>query len=121
MKARNLPAMIARKPRLELESLARSYTKTAIRTLAGIMNDEGMAPLARLAAAQALLDRGWGRPRPAETHTLDNGCSQPFTKVVHEIVHVTKTAEEFAAERKTAEEFAAEDAPAGPDPSNFKK
>jgi len=52
MKARNLPAMIARKPRLELESLARSYTKTAIRTLAGIMNEEGMAPLARLAAAK---------------------------------------------------------------------
>ena len=51
MKARNLPAMTARKPRLELESLARSYTKTAIRTLAGIMNEEGMAPLARLAAA----------------------------------------------------------------------
>ena len=121
MKARNLPAMTARKPRLELESLARSYTKTAIRALAGIMNEESVTPMTRLAAAQALLDRGWGRPRPAETHTLDNGCSQPFTKVVHEIVHVTKTAEEFAAERKTAEEFAAEDAPAGPDPSNFKK
>jgi len=75
------------------------------------MNDKTSAPPARIAAAKALLERGWGRPRPAETHTLDTGCSPPFTKVVREIVHVTKTAEEFAAE----------DAPAGPDHSNFKK
>jgi len=45
----------------EIRSLARSYTEMAIQTLAGIaQNGEGES--ARVAAANALLDRGWGKP-----------------------------------------------------------
>ena len=44
----------------DIESLARSHTKTAIRVLAGIMREPTVQPMARVAAAKALLDRGWG-------------------------------------------------------------
>lgn len=46
----------------EIRSLARSHTETAIRTLAGIMRQDKAPAAARVAAAQALLDRGWGKP-----------------------------------------------------------
>jgi hypothetical protein len=46
----------------DIRSLARSHTETAVRTLAGIMNEPGAPASARVSAAIALLDRGWGRP-----------------------------------------------------------
>ena len=45
----------------EIKSLARSHTETALTTLASIMNQPNAPPQARVAAAQALLDRGWGK------------------------------------------------------------
>lgn len=46
----------------EIRSLARAHTETAIRTLAGIMRERKAPAAARVAAASALLDRGWGKP-----------------------------------------------------------
>ena len=46
----------------EIRSLARSHTETAIKTLVGIMQESKAPPAARVAAAQAILDRGWGKP-----------------------------------------------------------
>lgn len=46
----------------DIRSLARAHTETAIRTLASIMNMEDAPPAARVGAATALLDRGWGKP-----------------------------------------------------------
>lgn len=46
----------------EIRSLARSHTETAINTLVGIMRQEEAPPAARVSAAQAILDRGWGKP-----------------------------------------------------------
>ncbi|WP_156436080.1 hypothetical protein [Bradyrhizobium pachyrhizi] len=43
-------------------SFARSYTETAIKVLAGIMSSEEAPHAARVAAANSLLDRGWGKP-----------------------------------------------------------
>ena len=40
-----------------IESLARSYTDTAIKTLAGIMMEPNCPPMARVAAAGERLDR----------------------------------------------------------------
>jgi hypothetical protein len=51
----------------EIRSLARSHTDTAIRTLAGIMRQNKAPASARVAAAQALLDRGWGKPAQPQT------------------------------------------------------
>lgn len=46
----------------EIKSLARAHTESAINVLAGIMNQDLAPPAARVAAATALLDRGWGKP-----------------------------------------------------------
>ena len=48
---------------LEIASLARMHTKKAVKTLAAIMNEPHAPYAARVAAAEALLDRGWGKPR----------------------------------------------------------
>lgn len=45
----------------DIRSLARAHTATAIKTLVGIMAQEDAPPSARVAASQALLDRGWGK------------------------------------------------------------
>lgn len=45
-----------------IKSLARAHTETAIKVLAGIMNQADCTPPARVAACTALLDRGWGKP-----------------------------------------------------------
>jgi hypothetical protein len=52
---------------IEIRSLARSHTASAIKTLAGIMNEKKAPAAARVSAAQALLDRGWGKaPQPLD-------------------------------------------------------
>ena len=45
----------------EIRSVARSHTRTAIRVLVGIMRSEDATPAARISAANAILDRGWGK------------------------------------------------------------
>ncbi len=44
----------------EIRSLARSHTDEAIKTLVGIMRNGATEP-ARVAAANSVLDRGWGK------------------------------------------------------------
>lgn len=46
----------------QIRSLARGHTETALNTLAGIMNEPDAPAAARVAAANSLLDRGWGKP-----------------------------------------------------------
>lgn len=48
-----------------VRDLARAHTEDAIRTLVEIRGDLGAPPAARVAAAQALLDRAWGKPSQA--------------------------------------------------------
>ena len=50
----------------DLRSLARAHTELGIQTLAGIARNS-TSDTARVSAAQALLDRGWGKP--AQPHT----------------------------------------------------
>ena len=45
----------------EIKSLARKHTGTALKVLAGIMNEPEAPAAARVAAANSLLDRGWGK------------------------------------------------------------
>ena len=47
---------------LEIRSLARKHTEAAMRTLAAIMVEPSAPHSARVAAANAILDRGWGKP-----------------------------------------------------------
>lgn len=46
----------------DIRSLARNHTTKALSTLASIMNEPKSPAAARVAAANALLDRGWGKP-----------------------------------------------------------
>ena len=59
-----------------LQELGRQYTEQAIETLADIMNNGDAPASARLAAAEALLNRGWGKPiqatAQAETGTFED-------------------------------------------------
>ena len=52
------------RPKMEknVRALARQYTAISIQTLADIVKDSDSASQSRVAAAQALLDRGWGKP-----------------------------------------------------------
>jgi len=43
--------------------LARIHTRKAVRTLVAIMNQPNAPASARVSAAEALLDRGWGKPK----------------------------------------------------------
>ena len=56
---------------LEIKSLARGHTKTALNVLASVMNETSAPHAARVAAAQALLDRGWGKAAQAIEVTGD--------------------------------------------------
>ncbi len=51
----------------DIRSAARSYTKTALECLAGVVTCEKAPKASRVAAAVALLDRGWGRA-PQDIH-----------------------------------------------------
>jgi hypothetical protein len=53
----------------EIRSLARSHTRTALNVLAGVMRSKDATAAARVSAANAILDRGWGKA----TQPLENG------------------------------------------------
>jgi hypothetical protein len=53
----------------EIRSLARSHTRTALRVLVGVMRSKDATAAARVSAANAILDRGWGKANQA----IDNG------------------------------------------------
>ncbi|WP_245471295.1 hypothetical protein [Bradyrhizobium genosp. SA-3] len=46
----------------EIKSLARTHTVHAVNTLLQIMRDKNAPAHARVSAANAILDRGWGKP-----------------------------------------------------------
>lgn len=45
-----------------LKDIAREHTEAAVKTLIDVMIDEEAPPPARVSAASAILDRGWGKP-----------------------------------------------------------
>jgi hypothetical protein len=57
---------MAKAPTL-IKSLARAHTETALNVLAGVMNQPDAPASAKVAAAEALLSRGWGKPAQAVT------------------------------------------------------
>ena len=54
---------------VEVQTLAREHSREAIEGLVRILRDEKTPPVAVVAAANALLDRAWGRPMQAVQHT----------------------------------------------------
>jgi hypothetical protein len=58
---------------LEIKSLARAHTQTALKTLHGVMTSPDAPAAAKVAASQALLDRGWGKPSQSLEHSGAEG------------------------------------------------
>ena len=60
----------------DIRSLARAHTETALRTLASIVTQKQAPASARVAAATALLDRGWGKPLQTELRVNAGSLSE---------------------------------------------
>ncbi len=71
----------------EVRALAREQTDKAVKTLISIMDNSKAADAARAAAANSLLDRGWGRPAQVVSGDPEN----PH-KLIVEIIDPTRPA-----------------------------
>lgn len=60
--------------------LARVHTAEAIECLAEVTNNKKAPPIARVAAATALLNRGWGNPK--DTVEIDASVQQTGVPVI---------------------------------------
>ena len=70
----------------EIRSLARSHTRTALNVLVGVMRNTKAPPPARIAAANAILDRGWGKA-PQAIANGDDGALELIHRIERVIVH----------------------------------
>ena len=70
----------------EIRSLARSHTRTAHQRARRRHASQGRDPAARVSAANAILDRGWGRPAQA-LENGDDGALELIHKIERVIVH----------------------------------
>ena len=70
----------------EISSLARSHTRTAINVLVGIMRSKDATAAARVTAANAILDRGWGKANQA-IEIGDDGALELIHRIERVIVH----------------------------------
>ena len=66
----------------EIRSLARSHTRSALNVLVAVMRNTKATPPARVAAANAILDRGWGKA----TQSLSN--DESALELIHRIERV---------------------------------
>ena len=68
----------------EVMALARGHTAEAIETLVTVMTDEEQPAAARVAAANSILDRGYGKPPAAVAHfgLGDTGFAEVSTAVL---------------------------------------
>ncbi|MCP3476997.1 hypothetical protein NLM33_43345 [Bradyrhizobium sp. CCGUVB1N3] len=69
----------------EIRSLARSHTKTAVNVLVGIMRSNDATPAARVSAANAILDRGWGKVVQGD-ESVEDGMLQLIHRIERIIV-----------------------------------
>jgi hypothetical protein len=68
--------------RKRVRELARDHTEEAVEALREIMLDRQAQPMARVRAAEAILQRGWGTPTDEATlATLDHGDDEPI--IIH--------------------------------------
>lgn len=70
----------------EIRSLARSHTRTAVNVLVGIMRSKDATAAARVSAANAILDRGWGKAAQSEENGKEGGI-EVVQKIERVIVH----------------------------------
>ena len=70
----------------EIRSIARSHTRTAVNVLVGVMRCKDATAAARVSAANAILDRGWGKAtQPLESG--EDGALELIHRIERVIVH----------------------------------
>ena len=79
----------------DIRSLARAQTELAIRTLTGICGSKDAPAAARVSAASALLDRGWGKALQPLVGGDGNGS---IRVIIRQLVDVTRK-DELSANR----------------------
>jgi hypothetical protein len=79
----------------EIREIARQHTDGAIETLVRVMGDKEASPSAQVAAASALLDRGWGRP--AQTIDANINNQESFSDVLRRISESKQAEKESAS------------------------
>lgn len=77
----------------EIKSLARSHTEAALNTLVGVMNQPEAPAAARVAAANSLLDRGWGKATQPISGDEDAPALNIITRIERVIVDAPKQGE----------------------------
>jgi hypothetical protein len=70
----------------EIRSLARSYTRTALHVLVGVMRSKDATAAAKVSAANSILDRGWGKPTQPVGNS-DDGALELIHRIERVIVH----------------------------------
>lgn len=70
----------------KIASLARAHTETAINVLAGIMSEKKAPHSARVQAAEALLSRGWGKPK----QEVEHGVTDDLADLLREVDGLTR-------------------------------
>jgi hypothetical protein len=70
----------------EIRSLARSYTRTALNVLVGVMRSKDATAAAKVSAANAILDRGWGKATQPVGNS-DDGALELIHRIERVIVH----------------------------------
>jgi hypothetical protein len=70
----------------EIRSLARSHTRTALNVLVGVMRAKDATAAARVSAANAILDRGWGKA-PQAIGNGEHGALELIHRIERVIVH----------------------------------
>lgn len=74
----------------EIRSLARSHTETAINCLVGILHNSTSDP-AKVAAANSILDRGWGKAAQPIDGDGDGGAIELIHRIERVIVRPQDT------------------------------
>jgi hypothetical protein len=69
-----------------IRSLARNHTDRALQVLQGIMDQPDAPHAARVAAANSLLDRGWGKPTQPIAGDDDADPIRTVTRIERAIV-----------------------------------
>jgi hypothetical protein len=70
----------------EIRSLARRHARKALNVLVGVMQSEDATAAARVSAANAILDRGWGKA-PQEKQSGSDGLLELIDRIERIIVH----------------------------------
>lgn len=76
-----------------LSDVAKEHTEAAIKALVAIVRNKRASASARVQAATALLDRGWGRPHQTVSAGIDEKSNSPLEQVRRGIAYAEKMRE----------------------------